>query len=696
MVIGILVAVGLGLAACSGDQVQTVVVTEVVHPQIVRGVTPDLQQYSGDAFTIIMCLSAEPDAPLIFSTTSAAREILSAATRSSWQIDGAYSYESPLLESFPSLENGDLVISEQPDGTRSVEAIFRFKEGITWSDGEPFTALDAAQTFYVIRFRVTGDDYDIPVEVEVEDDRTIRLVSQVGSSDQRYPFSPEEEWLLPFGSLYHDGGTVFFPEHSFLSPIPQSILTEESFVLDLPNPTLGPYEFLGWEPGDHIRLEGYDLWWGGVVRTPELVYRFIPDREQLLPLLLSGQCDYLTHDGLALDQLPFVQQLSADELLEYQVIQSPLWEHLTFNVAPPPDAPNGGVPFFADPRVRQAIAYGTDRQRMADEILYGEGRVMDSYLPEEHWAYSPEAAGRYSYDPDRARQLLFEAGWRDLDGDGLLEAYTDLTGEYACRQGKWTVPAGAFFEVDYHYPADNPMRQQIAGIFVENMAEIGITVNPVSVPPSEFFIGSLLGEGYRMPARDGETVPEQQSDTDGLMARRAFQIANFAWAAEPDPDAWFEYGGANIYQTPDGAYVDGATLLDLNPFLLQGIAIYEKDFVAGHFDTRLLPPGYTLVASDQIPSQADNFEGANSGGWCNPAASQQLFDGSRELDWTKRAPYYQEFQRYFVEELPALPLFQHIEIDAFSPFLCGPQRGPLQYASWNVETWYFHPSGQCQ
>ena len=81
--------------------------------------------------------------------------------------------------------------------------------------------------------------------------------------------------------------------------------------------------------------------------------------------------------------------------------------YLGFNLQNPP---------LDNARVRQAIAYAIDRDTIIHDLLLGQAKIAHSILPEESWAYSP--GQKYSYDPEKAKQLLDQAGFRDPDGDG--------------------------------------------------------------------------------------------------------------------------------------------------------------------------------------------------------------------------------------------------------------------------------------
>jgi peptide/nickel transport system substrate-binding protein len=73
-------------------------------------------------------------------------------------------------------------------------------------------------------------------------------------------------------------------------------------------------------------------------------------------------------------------------------------------------------------KVRQAIAYGIDRESIIRDLLRGQGEIAHSILPKVSWAYTP--GNTYHYDPAMAKQLLDEAGFRDPDGDGPQMRFT--------------------------------------------------------------------------------------------------------------------------------------------------------------------------------------------------------------------------------------------------------------------------------
>ncbi|MBA3061151.1 MAG: peptide-binding protein, partial [Nitrospirae bacterium] len=114
-------------------------------------------------------------------------------------------------------------------------------------------------------------------------------------------------------------------------------------------------------------------------------------------------------------------------------------------------------PFFQDKRVRQAIAYAIDKSEIIDVVLFGLGSpATGPYVPNT-WPYNPNVK-RYEYNPEKAKELLKEAGWEDTDGDGLLD--------------KDGIP----FRFTIFTNMGNTLRKNAATIIQWRLAKIGIKV----------------------------------------------------------------------------------------------------------------------------------------------------------------------------------------------------------------------------
>jgi ABC-type transport system substrate-binding protein len=159
-------------------------------------------------------------------------------------------------------------------------------------------------------------------------------------------------------------------------------------------------------------------------------------------------------------------------------------------------------PILSDIRVRQAIAFCTDRVALVNSVYAfvedKEGLLMDSFIPTDHWAH---AAGltQYAFDAEQGGTLLDEAGWTLAEGAAVR---TNADGE----------------ALSLHFATTNAQfRQTWAAVFEANMADCGIQVVRLHAPASWWF-----------------------GDTTGL-ARRDFELGAFAWVGQADP------GGVTLY-----------------------------------------------------------------------------------------------------------------------------------------------------
>ncbi|HLT69534.1 MAG TPA: ABC transporter substrate-binding protein [Acidimicrobiales bacterium] len=160
----------------------------------------------------------------------------------------------------------------------------------------------------------------------------------------------------------------------------------------------GPYRLEAWERGSQIVLTANEDYWGEAPSIPTVVFRWSAESAQRLVELQSGDVDGIdnvgTEDFAAVESDPDLQLLEREPLNVF---------YLGFNVDRPP---------FDDPLVRQAIGYAIDKDRIV-ENFYPEGsQAADQFLPPGIPQYE-EGAETFTYDPERARQLLADAGYPD-------------------------------------------------------------------------------------------------------------------------------------------------------------------------------------------------------------------------------------------------------------------------------------------
>lgn len=189
--------------------------------------------------------------------------------------------------------------------------------------------------------------------------------------------------------------------------VPIGIIPEGSAASQKEHPLgSGPFKYVSFDSTQQIlELEAHEGYWEGAPHIQRLRVTSIKDSNALLAELLSGRVDCAPNvTNLTPDTF---KTFGSDHGFKVEEFPGANIVYLGFNTTKPP---------LDNVKVRQAIAYAIDRERIIRELLLGQAKLAHSILPPESWAYSPGKI--YDYDPRKARQLLDEAGFRDPDGDG--------------------------------------------------------------------------------------------------------------------------------------------------------------------------------------------------------------------------------------------------------------------------------------
>ncbi|AQA04750.1 ABC transporter substrate-binding protein [Mycobacterium sp. MS1601] len=192
----------------------------------------------------------------------------------------------------------------------------------------------------------------------------------------------------------------------------------------------GPFAFAGQRSGDSITLRANPDYWAGPPKIPGVTFRFISEPSTALSALQAGEIDWT-------DSVPTqrVSQLESDDSINLAVTPSNDYWYLALNGAKAP---------WNDVRVRQAIAYGIDREAIVQATSYGTAALNQLAIPEGNPWFTPYDT--YTYDIDKAKSLLHEAGAQPQNLDMLV------TSEY-------------------------PETVTAAQIIADNLEPLGITVN---------------------------------------------------------------------------------------------------------------------------------------------------------------------------------------------------------------------------
>ena len=505
----------------------TRVVTETEEVEVVVEVTAAAEEAPAQPKDLVICMAQEPATLYPAGGSMLAQTAVTHAIWTSQYSSLSYGFQAQGLAKLPSIADGDAVVNvvEVSAGEIVVDATgepVELAEGVevvnadgetvafdgtsvmmeqmvvdfeivarNWSDGEPVTSDDYLYTFDVYSDPDTPASkftFDRTAAYEAVDDLNLRWTGVPGYKDSTYFLN-----VIPGGAL------EVFPEHAWSGFSAAELLeAEESSRMPLGD---GAFVVEEWVAGDSIRLvpnEHYYRADEGLPYLDSLTYKFIPDTNQLVAQLLSGQCDIGTQDGMDVSQSPFLIEAENNGLLTPYFQTGTVFEHIDFGINSYGDYGDGvGRPdWFEDARVRQAMTMCTDRQSMVDNILFGRSEVIHTYIPSVHPLY-PDDLTEWPFDVEQANALLDEVGYVDSDGDGIREDSA----------------TGTPFAVTLGTTTGNEMRQQLTQIFKENMLECGIDVELYYLPASEWFA-------------DGP---------DGPLFGRRFDLGEFAWLTGVEP-----------------------------------------------------------------------------------------------------------------------------------------------------------------
>ncbi|HUL73901.1 MAG TPA: ABC transporter substrate-binding protein [Vicinamibacterales bacterium] len=166
----------------------------------------------------------------------------------------------------------------------------------------------------------------------------------------------------------------------------------------------GPYRLAEFVPDDHVSLTAFAGYYGGAPANAGLDFRTVPDETMRGLELRKGSVDLVVND-LSPD---LVEGLRAEGRLT--VVTGPGTDYAYVGL-------NLRDPALRDLRVRQAIGYAIDQRAIVTYLRRGLAEPATGIVPPMSWAYAPDVF-RFSHDPDKARALLDEAGYRDPDGAG--------------------------------------------------------------------------------------------------------------------------------------------------------------------------------------------------------------------------------------------------------------------------------------
>jgi peptide/nickel transport system substrate-binding protein len=425
-----------------------------------------------------------------------------------------YIFEALLQLDPRTLELKPLLAEARPEIAKDKLAYtFKIRRDARFSDGRPITGEDVLFSMKAIKCPLVDAPFlrvyfDSVIDAELLDPYTIRFKT-------KEPYFMNEEQLGLFLILPRH---VYDPENLLKNfgvrdllgnpaKLPPAVKQfADNFNKNYSRAPLGsgPYKFAFWKTGQEVQLVRNPNYWGngkaGIDQPhiDRLRFRVINNPDAALIQLKSGDLDTMD-----LTPIQATRGTSSDrfnrQFAKYQYY-APTFSYIGWNNA---------TPIFRDKRVRQAMTYFTNREQMVKTILFGLGRVVESPIYFSRPEYD-KSLYNYPYDPRKALALLAEAGWKDTDGDGILDKVID---------GK-KIPLR--FEIKVN--SGNDVREAVALVLQDELKKHGVAASVRKIDWTIFlddvknhkFDAVILG--WQMPATEGDNYQvwhSSQADNKG-------------------------------------------------------------------------------------------------------------------------------------------------------------------------------------
>ncbi len=359
-----------------------------------------------------------------------------------------------LATEIPSLENGDVAA----DG---LSVTWRLREGVTWHDGEPFTADDVAFTWEYVTHPDAGTssagNYSAIESIDVFDDHTVTINFA----------EPKPDWFTPFTGT---SGTI----------VPQHILgdwvgaTAKDAPYNLDPIGTGPYRVTEFKPGDTTLYEIFENYWdAGKPSFDNVELKGGGDAISAARAVLeTGDFDFAPFLQVEPELLAAMEDAGVGSIGSTRAAAV---ERVVLQFSDPNIEIDGEKshistrhPAITDDQFRQALALLADRDSIAEQLYGPAGEATANTLPGPPRFASTNTS--YEFNIEKAAQMLDEAGWEVVDG-------LRTKGEYQTR---------FVFQSTV-----NSVRQKTQEIIKQSMEEVGIQVEIKAIDSAVYFSGDV-------------------------------------------------------------------------------------------------------------------------------------------------------------------------------------------------------------
>ena len=351
--------------------------------------------------------------------------------------------------------------------------VFKLRPGVKWHDGAPFTAKDVVFSLNAYANPKVGSPWasklssikgynefqsgaaDHLAGVSAPDDGTVRIELD----------GPKPAWVelqLIFISI--------LPEHILGAVAPQDIRGNRFWINRVGT---GPFIWKAYASDQYVEVTRNPDYFLGAPKLDRIVYQIYKDISPIVSALELGEVDAMSYEGggVPLSEIPRLQKVPSLQVMPN--MNGGLPTYIQLNLADPR---------FADVRVRQAMMYAIDRRSIIETVKGNTGELSNTLFPQA-WARA-DGLEPYEYNPDKARDLLKQAGWQTGKPIDFIYYYSDqMNVDTVVAIQSYLADVGIDIKPRLLDPAS------INQVYADNAFEMGLFANGMGLDPS---LGALV------------------------------------------------------------------------------------------------------------------------------------------------------------------------------------------------------------
>ena len=350
-----------------------------------------------------------------------------------------------LAEELPSVKKGTWKIDTQK---KTMVTVYKLRPGLTWHDGKPYTSKDFEFGWQIAKH----PEFPMPDRLVPE------LISKIETPDDR-------TIVIHWNDLYNEAYAI---QYTHVRAFPRHLLQEAFTAGDMKafanlpfwNKNfvgVGPYRVVEWDAGTRMELEAFKDFTLGRPKIERVTYKTVEDTNTNLAAMLAGEVDLCMRSTISFDGAMILREQWEKPGKGKIYISPASWSWLNLS---------RDNPWFSDVKVRRALLHAIDRDAMVQNLFKGEKIVSHVPLSRVRKSYKKALATAtlYKYDPETAKKLLAEAGWKP-GSDGVL-----------------VNSKGERMEFEFRVTAERRDYEQAQAIIADYWKKVGVRTNIKNLP----------------------------------------------------------------------------------------------------------------------------------------------------------------------------------------------------------------------